>query len=37
MTESPIAHRPVFRFERGLCPRTELGKASEGAVEAPSE
>jgi hypothetical protein len=27
----------VGRFERGLCPRPELGEASEGAAEAPSD
>jgi len=31
------AQRLVVRFERGLRPRPELGEASEGAVEAPSE
>jgi hypothetical protein len=30
-------HREVVRFERGLCPRPELGEASEGASAAPSE
>jgi hypothetical protein len=37
-----VSHRTsaygiVGRFERGLCPRNEMGEASEGAAEAPSD